>query len=99
MATIAGLAEGIPRNINNICFGAPYLAEQRACSVIDCAIILETAQREGRLTGQDITQEASSENLTISHHAASPQQTSSSAQPHAADLPNATVEDEASRCA
>src|SRR5439155_18727251 len=45
------------------------------------------------------TQEASSENLTISHHAASPQQTSSSAQPHAADLPNATVEDEASRCA
>src|SRR5437016_13789915 len=99
MATIAGLAEGIPRNINHICFGAPYLAEQRACSVIDCAIILETAQREGRLTGQDITQEASSENLTISHHAASPQQTSSSAQPHmsAADLPNAIVEDEASR--
>ena len=99
MATIAGLAEGIPRNINNICFGAPYLAEQRACSVIDCAIILETAQREGRLTSQDITQEASSENLTISHHAASPQQTSSSAQPHmsAADLPNAIVEDEASR--
>src|SRR3989441_499867 len=99
MATIASLAEGIPRNINNICFGAPYLAEQRACSVIDCAIILETAQREGRLTGQDITQEASSENLTISHHAASPQQTSSSAQPHmsAADLPNAIVEDEASR--
>src|SRR6266700_1390520 len=92
-------SEAIPRNINNICFGAPYLAEQRACSVIDCATILETAQREGRLTGQDITQEASSENLTISHHAASPQQTSSSAQPHmsAADLPNAIVEDEASR--
>src|SRR5207247_9878981 len=99
MATIASLAEGIPRNINNICFGAPYLAEQRACSVIDCAIILETAQREGRLTSQDITQEASSENLTISNHAASPEQTSSSAQPHmsAADSTDATVEHEASR--
>jgi len=99
MATIASLAEGIPRNINNICFGAPYLAEQRACSVIDCAIILETAQREGRLTGQDITQEASSENLTIPHHAVSDQQTFSSAQPHmsGADSPNATVEDEASQ--
>src|SRR5437870_7787689 len=99
VATIAGLAEGIPRNINNICFGALYLAEQRACSVIDCAIILETAQREGRLTGQDITQEASSENLTPPDHAASDQQTSSSAQPHisAADSPNATAEDEASR--
>src|SRR5438445_8203672 len=99
MATIASLAEGIPRNINNICFGAPYLAEQRACSVIDCAIILETAQREGRLTGQDITREASSENLTIPHHAVSDQQTFSSAQPHmsGADSPNATVEDEASQ--
>src|SRR5437660_6349113 len=99
MATIASLAERIPRNINNICFGAPYLAEQRACSVIDCAIILETAQREGRLTGQDITQEASSENLTIPHHAVSDQQTFSSAQPHmsGADSPNATVEDEASQ--
>src|SRR5438445_5162195 len=99
MATIAGLAEGIPRNINNICFGAPYLAEQRACSVIDCAIILETAQREGRLTGQDITREASSENLTIPHHAVPDQQTFSSAQPHmsGADSPNATVEDEASQ--
>jgi MSHA biogenesis protein MshM len=98
-ATIAGLAEGIPRNINNICFGALYLAEQRACSVIDCAIILETAQREGRLTGQEITQKASSENLTPPDHAASDQQTSSSAQPHmsVADLPDATVEDEASR--
>src|SRR2546425_2818684 len=99
VATIAGLAEGIPRNINNICFGALYLAEKRACSVIDCAIILETAQREGRLTGQDITQEASSENLTIPHHAVSDQQTFSSAQPHmsGADSPNATVEDEASQ--
>src|SRR5437870_9634663 len=99
VATIAGLAEGIPRNINNICFGALYLAEQRACSVIDCAIILETAQREGRLTGQDITQEASSENLTIPHDAAFDQQTSSSVQPHmsAADSTDATVEDEASR--
>jgi len=106
MATIAGLAEGIPRNINNICFGALYLAEQRVCSVIDCAIILETAQREGRLTGQDITQEASSENLAIphgaafdQHDAASDQQTSSSAPPHlsAADSTHATGEDEASR--
>src|SRR3989454_3480738 len=99
MATIASLAEGIPRNINNICFGAPYLAEQRACNVIDCAIILETAQREGRLTGQDITQEASSENLTIPHDAAFDQQTSSSVQPHmsAADSTDATVEDEASQ--
>src|SRR5438132_10779260 len=99
VATIAGLAEGIPRNINNICFGALYLAEKRACSVIDCAIILETAQREGRLTGQEITQEASSENLTIPHHAVSDQQTFSSAQPHmsGADSPNATAEDEASR--
>jgi type II secretory pathway predicted ATPase ExeA len=101
MATIASLAQGIPRNINNICFGALYLAEKRACSVIDCAIILETAQREGRLTGQEITQEASSENLTLPDHAASDQQTSGSAQPHisAADLPNATVENVASRCA
>src|SRR5438094_1733218 len=99
MATIASLAEGIPRNINNICFGAPYLAEQRACNVIDSAIILETAQREGRLTGQDITQEASSKNLTIRHDAAFDQQTSSSVQPHmsAADSTDATVEDEASR--
>src|SRR5438132_2977377 len=99
VATIAGLAEGIPRNINNICFGALYLAEKRACSVIDCAIILETAQREGRLTGQEITQEASSENLTLPHHAVSDQQTFSSAQPHmsGADSPNATVEDEASQ--
>ncbi|PYX19011.1 MAG: hypothetical protein DMG87_13185, partial [Acidobacteria bacterium] len=99
VATIAGLAEGIPRNINNICFGAPYLAEQRACSVIDCAIILETAQREGRLTGQDITQEALSENLAIPHDAASDQQTFSSVQPHlsAADSIGATVGDEASQ--
>src|SRR6266571_2268780 len=99
VATIAGLAEGIPRNINNICFGALYLAEQRACSVIDCAIILETAQREGRLTGQDIRQEALSENLAIPHDAASDQQTFSSVQPHlsAADSIGATVGDEASR--
>src|SRR6266704_1326072 len=99
VATIAGLAEGIPRNINNICFGALYLAEQRACSVIDCAIILETAQREGRLTGQDIRQEALSENLAIPHDAASDQQTFSSVQPHlsAADSIGATVGDEAYR--
>jgi general secretion pathway protein A len=99
VATIAGLAEGIPRNINNICFGALYLAEQRACSVIDRAIILETAQREGRLTGQVITQEASSENFTPPDHAAFDQQTSSSAQPHisAADSTDATVKNEASR--
>src|SRR5437660_8323345 len=99
VATIAGLAEGIPRNINNICFGALYLAEQRACSVIDCAIILETAQREGRLTGQDIRQEALSENLAIPHDAASDQQTFSSVQPHlsAADSIGATVGDEASQ--
>src|SRR5438876_10110063 len=99
VATIAGLAEGIPRNINNICFGALYLAEKHACSVIDCGIILKTAQREGRLTGQDITQEASSENLTAPRDAARDQQTSSSAQPHmsAADSTDATVEHEASR--
>src|SRR5437870_490885 len=99
MATIASLAEGIPRNINNICFGAPYLAEQRACSVIDCAIILETAQREGRLTGQDIKQEALSDNLAIPHDAASDQQTFSSVQPRlsAADSIGATVGDEASQ--
>src|SRR5438094_8859804 len=99
MATIASLAEGIPRNINNICFGALYLAEQRACSVIDCAIILETAQREGRLTGQDIRQEALSDNLAIPHDAASDQQTFSSVQPHlsAADSIGATVGDEASQ--
>ena len=99
MATIASLAEGIPRNINNICFGALYLAEQRACSVIDCAIILENAQREGRLTGQDIRQEALSDNLAIPHDAASDQQTFSSVQPHlsAADSIGATVGDEASQ--
>src|SRR5437667_472573 len=99
METIAALAEGIPRNINNICSGALYLAEKRACSVIDRAIILETAQREGRLTGQDITREASSENLAIPHDAASDQQTFSSVQPHlsAADSIGATVGDEASQ--
>jgi len=99
MVTIAGLAEGIPRNINNICSGALYLAEKRACSVIDCGIILETAQREGRLTGQDIRQEALSDNLAIPHDAASDQQTFSSVQPHlsAADSIGATVGDEASQ--
>src|SRR5207253_9643029 len=68
-------------------------------SVIASAIILESGQRGGRMTSQDITQEASSESLTISHHAASPQQTSSSAQPDmsAAELCSAIVEDEASR--
>src|SRR5437870_10689283 len=99
IATIASLAEGIPRNINNICFGALYLAEKRACSVIDCGIILETAQREGRLTGQDIKQEALSDNLAIPHDAASDQQTFSSVQPRlsAADSIGATVGDEASQ--
>src|SRR5437016_5388003 len=99
MVTIAGLAEGIPRNINNICSAALYLAEKRACSVIDCGIILETAQREGRLTGQDIRQEALSDNLAIPHDAASDQQTFSSVQPHlsAADSIGATVGDEASQ--
>src|SRR5438874_3781311 len=99
MVTIAGLAEGIPSNINNICSGALYLAEKRACSVIDCGIILETAQREGRLTGQDIRQEALSDNLAIPHDAASDQQTFSSVQPHlsAADSIGATVGDEASQ--
>src|SRR5438876_293291 len=99
MVTIAGLAEGIPRNINNICSGALYLAEKRACSMIDCGIILETAQREGTLTGQDIRQEALSDNLAIPHDAASDQQTFSSVQPHlsAADSIGATVGDEASQ--
>src|SRR5437660_2036916 len=99
VATIAVLAEGILRNINNICSGALYLAEKRACSVIDCGIILETAQREGRLTGQDIRQEALSDNLAIPHDAASDQQTFSSVQPHlsAADSIGATVGDEASQ--
>src|SRR5437763_9536130 len=99
MVTIAGLAEGIPRNINNICSAALYLAEKRACSVIDCGIILETAQREGRLTGQDIRQEALSDNLAIPHDAASDQQTFSSVQPHlsAADSIGARVGDEASQ--
>src|SRR5947207_7997139 len=99
MVTIAGLAEGIPRNINNICSAALYLAEKRACSVIDCGIILETAQREGRLTGQDIRQEALSDNLAIPHDAASDQQTFSSVQPRlsAADSIGATVGDEASQ--
>src|SRR5438132_1386800 len=99
MVTIAGLAEGIPRNINNICSGALYLAEKRACSVIDCGIILGTAQREGRLTGQDIRQEVLSDNLAIPHDAASDQQTFSSVQPHlsAADSIGATVGDEASQ--
>src|SRR5438093_5908964 len=99
MVTIAGLAEGIPRNINNICSAALYLAEKRACSVIDCGIILETQQREGRLTGQDIRQEALSDNRAIPHDAASDQQTFSSVQPRlsAADSIGATVGDEASQ--
>src|SRR5438105_12660873 len=61
--------------------------------------MLENAQREGRLTGQDITREALSENLAIPHDAASDQQTFSSVQPHlsAADSIGATVGDEASR--
>jgi MSHA biogenesis protein MshM len=45
MSTIATLAEGIPRNINNLCFAALYLAEMRACSVINSAIVLEAAAR------------------------------------------------------
>jgi type II secretory pathway predicted ATPase ExeA len=51
LATIATLAEGIPRNINNICFAVLYLAEKQGCDVIDSALVLEAAaQWEGRLT-------------------------------------------------
>jgi type II secretory pathway predicted ATPase ExeA len=51
LATIATLAEGIPRNINNICFAVLYLAEKQVRDVIDSAMVLEaTAQWEGRLT-------------------------------------------------
>jgi general secretion pathway protein A len=51
LATIATLAEGIPRNINNICFAVLYLAEKQGRDVIDPAMVLEaTAQWEGRLT-------------------------------------------------
>jgi general secretion pathway protein A len=56
LATIATLAEGIPSNINNVCDAAIYLAEQRACNVIESDIILEAAaQRERRLNRQGST--------------------------------------------
>jgi general secretion pathway protein A len=80
MATIATLSEGIPRNINNICFAALNLNEKRACSVIDSAMLMEAAaQWEGRLATQETTRGsiASSANLpTAQHVAAHDQQTS-----------------------
>ena len=57
LTTIATLAEGIPRNINNICFAALYVAEKRACSLIDSSIVLEAAaQQQSRLITHEITQ-------------------------------------------
>jgi type II secretory pathway predicted ATPase ExeA len=51
LATIATLAQGVPRNINNICFAVLYLAEKHGYDSIDSAMVLEaTAQWEGRLT-------------------------------------------------
>src|SRR5207245_9202650 len=83
---------------NNCCRGL-YLAYKRGFIVIVCGIILASAEREGRLTGQDISQEALSDNLAIPHDAACDQQTFTSVQPHlsAADSIGATVGDEASQ--
>jgi type II secretory pathway predicted ATPase ExeA len=47
LTTVARLAGGIPRNINNICFAALYLAETRACDVIDSAMILDATAQWG----------------------------------------------------
>jgi MSHA biogenesis protein MshM len=71
LATIATLAEGIPRNINNICFAVLYLAEKQGRDVIDSAMVLEAAaQWEGRLT------------VPTAQSADSGQETSSSRQQH-----------------
>lgn len=57
LSLIATLSEGIPRNINNICFAALYLAEKRACSLIDSSMVMEaTAQQQPRLTARETTQ-------------------------------------------
>jgi type II secretory pathway predicted ATPase ExeA len=83
VVTIAGLAGGIPRNINNICFAALLLAEKRACTVIDSAMLMEAVgQREGWLPMEETTQEAiaSSADLPIAQDAAPNHQTSGSAQ-------------------
>jgi hypothetical protein len=59
VVTIAGLAGGIPRNINNICFAALLLAEKRVCTVIDSAMLMEAVgQRQGWLPMEETTQEA-----------------------------------------
>jgi type II secretory pathway predicted ATPase ExeA len=83
MATIARLAEGIPRNINNICFAALYLAGRRACTVIDSAMLMEAvAQRKGWVTMQEVRQGsiASSANLRTPQDAASDRHSSGSVQ-------------------
>ena len=46
LTIIATLAEGIPRNINNICCAALYVAETRACSLIDSSIVMEAAAQQ-----------------------------------------------------
>ena len=58
IAAIATLTEGIPRNINNICFAAVFLAARRSCSMIDLSIVLDaSAHLEGRAIRQEATQQ------------------------------------------
>jgi len=83
MASIAGLAEGIPRIINTICLATLCLAEKRACTVIDSAMLMEAvAQREGWLPMEETTQDAiaSSADLPIAQDATPDHQTSGSGQ-------------------
>lgn len=82
LTRIATLAEGIPRNINNICCAALYVAERRACSLIDSSIVLEAAaQQQPRLITHETTQPwiASPADFPT-EHVASGQQTCGSAQ-------------------
>jgi type II secretory pathway predicted ATPase ExeA len=50
LSMIATLAQGVPRNINNLCFAVLYLAGRRQSSVIDPIMVLEASEQwEGRL--------------------------------------------------
>ena len=82
LAVIATLAEGIPRNINNICSAALYVAEKRARSVIDSSMVFEAAaQQQGRLITQETMQPwTASPTEFPTEHVASDQQMCGSAQ-------------------
>jgi type II secretory pathway predicted ATPase ExeA len=62
-AMIAGLSEGIPRNINSLCFGALSLACALRQKTVDTAIVHEVF---GDLDLQELT--SGSQRLTIPHH-------------------------------